>query len=237
LRAFGTAEDLEIDFRADDRPSLVTALLARCAAGDERYWWQQPVGARIAALLRVFAITEGSARLELQSQCTQAACRQMFEFELSLSALFELSSTATPLEVILDGGRRVSMRCAIGDDLRQWRAARLQSRDDALAKMISTLTMDGAVGPEDNQALAEAISTRDPLVDFSVTCACPVCGVSQNVTIDLEAVVLGRLDARQRELVGDVHRLASRYGWTEAEILAIPPSRRARYLTLIDADR
>jgi len=31
-----------------------------------------------------------------------------------------------------------------------------------------------------------------------------------------------------------VHALASRYGWTEREILAVAPARRARYLELID---
>jgi hypothetical protein len=215
----------------------VTALLARCAAADERYWWQQPVGARIAALLRLLAITERSSTLELQSRCTQTACRQLFEFELPLPALVALTSTGTPLEVLLDGERRVSMRCAIGEDLRQWRAARPRSRVEAIATMVATLRMDGTVGPEDNQALAEAMSARDPLVDFSVACACPMCGATQSVTVDLEAVVLGRLDARQRALVSDVHRLASQYGWTEGEVLAIPPSRRARYLALIDAER
>jgi hypothetical protein len=236
LRALGTAEDLELDFRDDDRPSLVSALLARCGAGDESYWWQQTVGARIAALIRLLAITERSSRLELQSRCMQPACRQMFEFELSLPALVEMIPPGTPLEVVLEGDRRVSMRCAVGEDLRQWRAARPSSRDEAVATMISTLMIDGTAGPEDNQALAEAISARDPLVDFSVACACPICGVSQAVTVDLEAIVLGRLDARQRALVGEVHRLASRYGWTEAEVLALPPSRRARYLALIEAE-
>jgi hypothetical protein len=183
------------------------------------------------------AVTKRASRLELQSRCTQAGCRETFEFELSLSSLAELTSTGVPLEVVLDGQRRVSMRCAIGEDLRQWRAVRPRSRGEALAMMISTLRIDGTIEPEDNLALAEAISASDPLVDFSVACECPACGASQRVPVDLEAVVLGRLDARQRALVGEVHLLASRYGWTEAEVLAIAPSRRARYLALIDAER
>jgi hypothetical protein len=237
LRAFGAVEDLELDFRDDDRPSLVTALLARCAAGDEQYWWQQPVGTRIAALLQLLAVTDRSSRLELQARCTQAGCREMFEFELSLPSLVEQASTASPLEVLLDGQRRVSMRCATGEDLRRWRAAGPRSRHEAIATMIATLRIDGTVGPDDNLALAEAISARDPLVDFSVACDCPACGVMQSLPVDLEGVALRQLDARQRALLEDVHRLASRYGWTEAEVLAIAPSRRARYLALIDAER
>jgi hypothetical protein len=237
LRAFGTAEDLELDFRDDDRPTLVTALLARCAAGDERYWWQQPVGTRTAALLQLLAVTERSSRLELQSRCIQPACRQMFEFELSLPSLVDLTSAGAPLDVVLDRQRRVSVRCAVGEDLRQWRAARPRSRHEAIVRMISTLRIDGTIEPDDTLALAEAISARDPLADFSVACACPVCGASQSVPVDLEAVVLDRLEARQRALVGEVHLLASRYGWTEADVLAIAPSRRVRYLALIDAER
>ena len=74
-RAFGTATDLDVDFASDDRPAVVTALLAACAApGDSAYWWAQPVGERIAAILRLLAISTGVDALALQARCPRPAC-------------------------------------------------------------------------------------------------------------------------------------------------------------------
>jgi hypothetical protein len=237
-RAFGLAEDLDLDFGHLDRPSLVTSVLARCnEPHDPEFWWNQPVGERIAALLRLHAVTEGTARLDLQSRCTDTACGQPFELELNLSAILDQSSHDDPLPVALDGERRVLLRRATGDDLRRWRAVEPQSRDEAVAVMIATLCVDGTASPDEATTLAAAIEAHDPLVAFTVACQCPACGVRQKQPIDLEAIVLSRLRVRQRDLVREVHTLASQYGWTESEVLAIAPSRRARYLELIEGGR
>ena len=161
----------------------------------------------------------------------------MFEFELPLPSLVEQTPTGAPLEVLLDGQRRVSMRCATGEDLRQWRAARPRSRDEAVATMIATLRIDGTVGPEDNPALAEAISARDPLVDFSVACECPVCGVRQRCRST------SKLWSFAGSTRGSARWWARSTGWPRATVgrkpkcWPSPPSRRARYLALIDAER
>ena len=237
-RAFGRAEDLELNFSDDDRPSLVTALLARCAEPpDAQFWWRQPVGTRIVALLQLLLMTEGSERLKLLSRCTQSRCAQPFEFELPLAALIEQPSSVEPLQIVLDGERRLSMRRATGEDLRRWRAARPRSRREAVTAMIEALRLDGAALPEDEAVLADAISAHDPLVAFTVACQCPACGAGQALPVDLEAVVLARLGARQRALLGEIHQFASHYGWTESEVLAIAPSRRMRYVALIEGER
>jgi hypothetical protein len=102
--------------------------------------------------------------------------------------------------------------------------------------MIATLGIDGSALPQDEAVLEEAISAHDPLVAFRVSCRCPACGTTQEVPVDLETITLTRLAARQRALVREVHQLASRYGWTESEVLAINPARRARYIELIEGE-
>ena len=77
----------------------------------------------------------------------------------------------------------------------------------------------------------------DPLVDFTVSCCCPACGAPNEVAVDLEALALTSLLGRQRALLQEVHRFASRYGWTESEVLALPPARRARYLAFFEDER
>jgi hypothetical protein len=100
--------------------------------------------------------------------------------------------------------------------------------------MLDTLVVEGIVEPDDIPIIAEAMAAHDPLVAYVVSCVCPTCGVACDQHVDLEAVVLARLRARQCALFGEVHALASTYGWTESEVLAIAPARRAQYLELIE---
>jgi len=238
LRPFGRAEDLELEFGGCDRPGLVTDLLARCSDSQStQFWWMQTVGTRIGALLRLLAFTESADRLPVQARCTELVCAEAFEMELPLAALVDQAQSPVPLTMVLPENRTVSLRRPTGEDLRHWQGARYASRQEAVAAMIGALVIDGPVTPADEPALAEALSAWDPLVAFTVSCHCPVCGIENDVQLDLESVVLARLDTRQRALLQDVHRLASHYGWTESEVLAIAPARRARYLALIEDAR
>jgi hypothetical protein len=54
--------------------------------------------------------------------------------------------------------------------------------------------------------------------------------------VDVAALTLARLAAVQRRTIEEVHVLARRYHWSEAEVLAVPPRRRARYLALLDRE-
>jgi hypothetical protein len=232
-RAFGRAEDLAVDFALSPRAELVTELLAGCAgAGDAAHWWAQPLGMRIAALLRVLQRSLGGDSLELALRCSRSGCGEAFEVALPFAAL--QAGPAQPVPCMLPGSREVSLRLATGDDLRRWRDAGAQSGEDALGLMIRSLLLSGEAGIDDEPALAEAIAAQDPLVDFGVSCRCPACGTDQELGIDLEAQALSRLAALQRALLREVHVFASHYGWTEREVLALPAARRARYLALIE---
>jgi hypothetical protein len=136
--------------------------------------------------------------------------------------------------VTLADGRHATVRHPTGDDLQAWRGAAWASRQDAVAAMLAALCVDGDVGPDDEDAVAEALAARDPLVAFTVSCACPSCGAAHDLPVDVEGVALARLAARQRAMLREIHALASAYGWSEAAILAIAPERRARYLDLIE---
>jgi hypothetical protein len=72
-----------------------------------------------------------------------------------------------------------------------------------------------------------------PDVADSVATACPECGWQGEVQID----PLGWAFPRPDSLLTDTHRIASAYGWSEAEILALPRARRRRYADLIAQER
>lgn len=238
MRRFGDAVDLELDFDQPDRPGLVTALLAQCSAGgDAAFWWSQAVGVRSAALLRLLAATEAAQLLGLTARCSNAPCGAAFEFELPLPELVDSAGATMQLRVALDATRCVTLRRPTGDDLRAWRNQHFASRDEAVRTMLATLLLEGQLGPDDEARLSEAIAALDPLVAFAVDCACPACNAPNSVAVDLEALTLARLAARQRSLLREVHCLASHYGWTEQEALAIPVRRRAQYLALCEEAR
>ncbi|HJZ74521.1 MAG TPA: hypothetical protein VKE51_22445 [Vicinamibacterales bacterium] len=238
MRPFGHAADLDLDFEQPDRPALVTMLLASCGeSGDAAFWWSRPVGARTATLLRLVALTERRTGVSLTGRCAAAGCDAPFEFTLPLLALAAREVDVEPVPVRVDADRTLSLRRPTGDDLRRWRDAQPASRAEAVGVMLDSLVIAGDIRPEDEAVVSASISEIDPLVNFAVSCPCPACGASNDVAIDLEALALDRLAGRQRALVRDVHRFASAYGWTEADVLAIPASRRAEYLRLIEEDR
>jgi hypothetical protein len=238
MRPFGHPVDLDLNFGQSDRPGLVTTILAHCGEpADAPFWWSQPVGVRTVTLLRLVALTEHRADLSLNGRCGADGCGESFEFTLPLLSLPGGTASDSPLQVQLEDERTLTMRRPVGEDLRRWRDAQPGSRAAMLRVMLDSLVLAGQVESEDEAAVSAAISTMDPLVDFAVSCQCPACGAPNEVAIDLEGLALERLANRQTALLQEVHRFALSYGWTESEVLAVPPSRRGRYLRLIEEQR
>src|SRR5215813_14215106 len=167
LQPFGHIQDLELEFASADRPRLVTALLAGRGESPE-FWWGQTVGARIAALLRVVALTEGERGvLVIGLRCGDDACGETFEIALPYDALFDAGSdgaAAAPERVPLAGGRTAVLRRPTGADLRDWRDGARESRPQAVAAMLDALVIEGEVEPDDMPVIAEAMAEHDPLV-------------------------------------------------------------------------
>jgi hypothetical protein len=237
LRLFGRAEDLDRRLEGAPRPFLVTALLAQCSEpSDAADWWAEPVGVRIGALLRLAAISEGRDAFAARLRCPRRQCAAAFEITLPVDALDAPGETPDRVPVRLPDGDTVVVRPPTGDDQRRWIARGFASREEAVAEAASTLVIEGPVtgGAAVVAAIGTALAEHDPLVSFAVTCRCPECGETSDLPVDLEALALERLSALRHALMGDVHALAAAYGWTESEVLAIPPDRRARYRALID---
>lgn len=81
-------------------------------------------------------------------------------------------------------------------------------------------------------AVAAALTEADPLTYPAMTSTCADCGSSWTLVLDVEDYLWRELDAWALRLLDDVHALAAAYGWSEAEVLAVPPRRRQRYLEL-----
>src|ERR1051325_2051386 len=149
MRPFGRAQDLELEFAGENRPALVTALLAHFSKADPEFWWDQMVGARVAALLRVLAATDGvHAELTVRLSCAKAHCAAPFEVSLPFDALLKLSNHdegPSTVQALLPGGRTVALRRPTGRDLGAWHGAPYATRRGAVAAMLDALVIEGEV--------------------------------------------------------------------------------------------
>ena len=250
VRPFGLArEDLDVDFFRTPRPHLVTTILHACTlnvngtAIGPAFFWDLPIGKRIEALVTV-AMCGDVDTLPIQLRCCDDDCRQLMEIGLSLEALGQLHQDAG------DGGdteirvadRTFRLRLPTGKDQLEWLSHSFADESAATKAIIQNLIVNGQAGGEAEisdawlRPISDAMQRSDPLVSFRLPIHCPHCDQENTYEVDLERLTLDHLRRRQQQTLEAVHRLASRYHWSESQILALPPWRRDRYLALIDKD-
>jgi hypothetical protein len=250
-RAFGcTPADLALDFDQPDRTALTTAVLARCctsepvpAAAREDAAWSLPLGARIARLLCILRLTTEDEALATTLRCSHDDCRHDFAIALPFAALAAQAADAAPAAQIvqfpLGDAAPLTLRLPTGRDQAAWRERHFDNQDDALTAIVRSLAVEPAalpdLAPDRLAPLAAAMEAADPLVAFTVETTCAHCHRPVGLDVDLEGVALQQLARLRREALRDVHELATHYGWTEPDVLAIPPRRRAEYQRLIAA--
>jgi len=239
-RGIGRVRDLDIDFASNNRPALVTRVLANCAAppveedGFEEIW-RLSLAARVGGLLVVHAATTGADELPLTLGCPHQDCGEGMEVALPVAALLDLAQEAeeaSEIEVAMEDSRAVRLHRPCGTDQRMWRQVGYEDAAAAQAAVLDSLVVGKSLAPEDRERVSEAFAAFDPLSCFELDVICPECDRQSNIPVDLEAVLLTSLSRAQGRIIADVHRLARRYGWSEAEIAALPEWRRRRYLAL-----
>jgi hypothetical protein len=101
----------------------------------------------------------------------------------------------------------------------------------ARAALLERCGAAGAVlAPE---ALEAAMAAVDPLLDRDLPARCAECGAEQTVRFAIQSYFLGGLIAERRRLAEEVHALASAYGWSRREILAMRRATRREHVDLL----
>lgn len=239
-RGYGQGlRDLDVDFGSADRPGLITSLLAACAASPlgadgEASLWHLTLSARIAGLVAIETASSGRDHLPMSQPCPHEGCAEEIGFSLPADALAALAQEAEDgPELRFEGAAgAVILRRPRGADQRLWARQSYDNAEEAEAAILQSLILSGTLLPEDSAAAGEALAEADPLSAFQVSMACPACAREVDLPLDLEGELLRLIGARQTRLLLEIDRLARRYGWCEADILAIPPARRARYMAL-----
>jgi hypothetical protein len=84
-------------------------------------------------------------------------------------------------------------------------------------------------------AVGERMAQADPVAEILLSFVCPVCGGRCQESLDLPSFLWAEMEGQAKRLLLDIHTLASAYGWTEAEILALSATRRGCYLEMVHA--
>jgi hypothetical protein len=76
------------------------------------------------------------------------------------------------------------------------------------------------------------MARQDPQAEIRINLSCPQCDQQWSDYFDIGSFFWTEITVMAKRLLADVDALARRYGWREADILAMTPWRRHTYLQL-----
>ncbi len=226
------AELLDVWERGQGQPPAQKALWLLAAAGPgvaPADFLRLPIGQRDAALLTlrewlfgpvlecVAACPQCGEQLELNFSTTDVRCESPPEQELNVA----LAEQTLRLRLPNSADLLAIAACADSHTAQQMLMARCVINGD-----------DGIFDDTVRQAMAARLAEADPQADVQLALTCPACGQTWTTTFDIVTFLWSEITAWAGRLFREVHLLASAYGWREADILALNPSRRQRYLAL-----
>ena len=205
-------------------------------------WAQARVGARDAALLALHEALFGPA---LHTTASCAHCGERLESSFTVQDI--CTARAVPPEppstlTLREGEFEIDYRVPSSEDL-----LLVDVDDDAAGaeQLLQRCVLRARRGGDELQAptlpaplaerVAAAMAADDPEADIRIALACPACGAAQERVFDIVSYLWSELDDWAQRLLADVHRLASAYGWSERDILALSPARRRLYLDMVGA--
>ena len=185
-----------------------------------------PLGRRNRALAE-WLCTSFGPRLAGWAVCER--CGERLEFELDARVLLAAEPTDPEARVEVGGH---TFRLPTSRDLAL--AARAQDPGDAMASLLEACRLDRGdaldLNEEELDEFGDRLGLADPLAETHVTMTCPECAAQLDETLNLTVFAWAELEARAKRLLLEVHLLASAYGWSESDVLAISEPRRAFYL-------
>jgi hypothetical protein len=201
-------------------------LAAGCAEVSSDSLARLTIGQRDGQLLALREMTFGP-ELSGLTDCPQ--CEEKIELSFKSSDIRPASEGEPPTEIAVQlNGSKARFRLPTSADLLAVKSTE-QLLERCLLSGSDHLTEDFVT------AASAKISSADPMADIRLTLNCPSCEHTWNAPFDIVAFLWREISAAARRLLREIHTLASAYGWTESEILALSPMRRRAYLEMIGA--
>lgn len=227
---------LQVWEQGRQRQPLDRALLLLWACGDGAAQAdelaQRTIGQRDAQLLQA-RIRHFGPLLEATADCPACAGRMAFSLHLD-----QLAQQARPAaaDVCVDtaAGRfrlpaSVDLALALSQSEPRQALAR-GLRVDAGPTAAPAHAAPAALDEAALQSIESALAAADPAAQIDITLQCDACGQAFDAPLDVADCLWLDVSRRAQQTLDEVHLLASAYGWSEAEVLAVPPARRQHYL-------
>ena len=182
-------------------------------------------------LAAVYEYTFGD-RVESTTRCTQ--CGNLFDLDFSMSALRRVLDTPLPNTAVVEPDGSVKMldvkfRLPTGDD--EMAVMGLEP-GEAERVLRERCVLEGSLAQV--EAAMEEVA---PVLDQELDAFCPECNARQKVHFDVQFYLLRAIEQERKQLLRDVHVIASAYRWHFEEILELPRTERQTFVHLIDQKR
>jgi hypothetical protein len=242
MNASSSAHLLEGWERALAQPAALRALTLLSVANNQEpidVLMRLSIGQRDARLLRLREQTLGTC-LNAITKCP--ACAETLEANFNVADVYVQPTDPTPSALTLElDGYVVAFRPPQAFDLAALEpdADLMENRQRILERCILSARRDdteisAAELPEEIViTIATQMAEADPQADILIGMQCPFCAHHWRAPLDIFSFFWIELSAWAGRLLRDVDALASAYGWREADILALSPTRRQIYLELI----
>ncbi|MDT0184480.1 hypothetical protein Q9S36_30255 [Microbacterium sp. ARD31] len=163
------------------------------------------------------------------------ACEALLDVPLPLDQVLA-GSAGPPLDVDVDVDvDGVVVRGPTTSDV----LAALASADPAATLRAQCVTWPAGSDPDADADLAARVAATAEqvcgLAGTSLRLHCPECGREVVADVDAVGLLTERVAEEARDVLADVATLAAAFGWSEREVLALPPSRWHAYLGLVGA--
>lgn len=199
-----------------------------------------PVGQRDAELLRLRERLFGP-RVVSTGACPACGERVELDFELA-GVRVDAEPPPGPLALEVEG-YALTARLPTAGDLAE--AADAPGVEGARRALLERCVVEAREHGEPRlaaelpeavvRALGAGLAEADPQAEVRLALTCPACGHGWEALFDISSFLWSEVAAWSERTLREVHVLALAYGWREADVLALSPWRRRRYLEMAEA--
>jgi len=222
------------------QPALRRALILLGMARPERSaaeWNHVSIGERDRTLFRIREELFGS-RIEATAECPRCGERLELAFGTNDICAGDAEPPAPHESLRLErAGYEVVYRLPTTADLSEMGAG--EGRNVLLKRCVEVARFGvqdvDAEGLPDEvvTAIAAGMAEADPQAEVRIAVTCPSCSNEWSPMFDIVGFLWGEIEDWAERLLLDVHALASAYGWSERDIVAMSPRRRRFYLDMV----
>jgi len=198
---------------------------------------QLPVGDRIALILHLRKVTFG-AILHCTIQCP--SCTDKLSTDIAIDSILQPpKNNPQPTYPLIFEKHQLTIRPINGSDLED--LALNQNMPNLPEKLLraciisSNPPLPEKLSNKFQEQLGTKLAQIDQQADLTLNINCFSCNKSFQTLLDIEDFFFQEITARYTQLEQEIHWIALHYHWNEKDILALPTSKRKRYVELINA--